>query len=60
LRWRATFPRESRLFANEILQGAPHIKKLLESELKPLVDEKANVLSGWMKRAGSTVSIRGI
>jgi TetR/AcrR family transcriptional regulator len=43
------FPRESRLFANEILQGAPHIKKLLESELKPLVDEKANVLSGWMR-----------
>lgn len=43
------FPRESRLFANEILQGAPHIKALLESELKPLVDEKAKVLSGWMK-----------
>ncbi|WP_007198630.1 TetR family transcriptional regulator C-terminal domain-containing protein [Hoeflea phototrophica] len=43
------FPRESRLFANEILQGAPHIKTLLESELKPLVDEKAKVLAGWMK-----------
>ncbi|WP_299860205.1 TetR family transcriptional regulator C-terminal domain-containing protein [uncultured Hoeflea sp.] len=43
------FPRESRLFANEILQGAPRIKRLLESELKPLVDEKAEVLAGWMK-----------
>lgn len=43
------FPRESRLFANEILQGAPRIKHLLESELKPLVDEKAKVLAGWMK-----------
>jgi hypothetical protein len=43
------FPRESRLFANEILQGAPRIKRLLESELKPLVDEKAEVLKGWMK-----------
>ncbi|MCY0148116.1 TetR family transcriptional regulator C-terminal domain-containing protein [Hoeflea sp. G2-23] len=42
------FPRESRLFANEILQGAPRIKQLLVSELKPLVDEKAEVLSGWM------------
>lgn len=41
-------PRESRLFANEILQGAPHIRKLLETELKPLVDEKAGVLQGWM------------
>jgi TetR/AcrR family transcriptional regulator len=43
------FPRESRLFANEILQGAPRIKRLLETELKPLVDEKADVLQGWMK-----------
>ena len=43
------FPRESRLFANEILQGAPRIKHLLESDLKPLVDEKAEILRGWMK-----------
>lgn len=43
------FPRESRLFANEMLQGAPRIKRLLETELKPLVDEKAEVLKGWMK-----------
>jgi TetR/AcrR family transcriptional regulator len=42
------FPRESRLFANEILQGAPRIKRLLETELKPLVDEKVEVLQGWM------------
>lgn len=41
-------PRESRLFANEILQGAPRIRKLLETRLKTLVDEKAAVLSGWM------------
>jgi TetR/AcrR family transcriptional regulator len=44
------FPRESRLFANEILQGAPHIHQLLETELKPLVDEKAEVIRGWMKQ----------
>lgn len=44
------FPRESRLFANEILQGAPHILPLLEAELKPLVDEKAEVIRGWMKQ----------
>ena len=36
------FPRESRLFANEILQGAPRIMPLLEGELKALVDEKAD------------------
>ncbi|MER9392853.1 MULTISPECIES: TetR family transcriptional regulator C-terminal domain-containing protein [unclassified Mesorhizobium] len=45
------FPRESRLFANEILQGAPRIMPLLAGELKTLVDEKANVIKGWM-RAG--------
>ena len=45
------FPRESRLFANEILQGAPRIMPMLEGELKSLVDEKAEVIKGWM-RAG--------
>ena len=43
------FPRESRLFANEIVQGAPHILPTLEGELKDLVDEKAKVLSRWME-----------
>ncbi|MHA6643037.1 TetR family transcriptional regulator C-terminal domain-containing protein [Mesorhizobium sp. A623] len=43
------FPRESRLFANEILQGAPRIMPLLEGELKALVDEKAAVVEGWVR-----------
>ena len=43
------FPRESRLFANEILQGAPRIMPLLEGELKTLVDEKAAVIKSWMR-----------
>ena len=42
------FPRESRLFANEMLQGAPHAIDVLESELKALVDDKAKVLETWM------------
>jgi len=42
------FPRESRLFANEMLQGAPHAIDVLEGELKALVDEKAGVLESWM------------
>ncbi|MBY5973272.1 TetR family transcriptional regulator C-terminal domain-containing protein [Ferrimonas balearica] len=41
-------PRESRLFANEIVQGAPRIHDMLETELKELVDEKARVIQGWM------------
>ncbi|ARE38929.1 Transcriptional regulator RutR of pyrimidine catabolism (TetR family) [Rhodovulum sp. P5] len=41
------FPRESRLFANEILQGAPRIGPALEGELKALVDEKAALIAHW-------------
>ena len=42
------FPRESRLFANEMLQGAPRTVDMLEGDLKRLVDEKAEVLTTWM------------
>ena len=41
------YPRESRLFANEIVQGAPNIMDKIEGELKELVDTKARVISGW-------------
>lgn len=50
------FPRESRLFANEILQGAPRMKPHLESGLKPLVDQKTDVLLDWMK-AGKLATV---
>jgi len=43
------FPRESRLFANEILQGAPRMAPHLESDLKPLFDQKTRVIQGWME-----------
>ena len=42
------YPRESRLFANEILQGAPRIGSLLEAVLTPLVDQTAEVIEDWM------------
>ncbi len=42
------FPRESRLFANEMLAGAPHIEDFLQNELKQLVDEKAAILQEWI------------
>lgn len=41
------FPRESRLFANEIVQGAPNILDKIEGELKELVEEKSAVISSW-------------
>lgn len=43
------YPRESRLFANEILQGAPRIIEAIEGDLRALVSEKAAVLSRWME-----------
>ena len=41
------FPRESRLFANEIVQGAPRMQDALATDLKALVDEKSTVIRGW-------------
>ena len=45
------YPLESRLFANEILQGAPRIHRFLSGELKQLVDDKAALIQRWV-RAG--------
>lgn len=42
------YPRESRLFANEILQGGPRIREAIEGDLKALVDEKSKILQRWM------------
>ncbi len=43
------FPRESRLFAQEIVQGAPRMQAALSGELKRLVDEKAGLIAAWSK-----------
>lgn len=40
-------PRESRLFAGEILRGAPRIEEHLTGELHRLVAEKAAVIEAW-------------
>ncbi|MEM7212996.1 MAG: TetR family transcriptional regulator C-terminal domain-containing protein [Pseudomonadota bacterium] len=44
------FPMESRLFANEMIRGAPTLMDVIDGDLKPLVDEKAAVLRGWMRK----------
>ena len=41
-------PRESRLFANEVLQGAPRFGEFVSGPLKALVDEKAALIRGWV------------
>ncbi|MDN8677514.1 TetR family transcriptional regulator C-terminal domain-containing protein, partial [Staphylococcus aureus] len=44
------YPRESRLFAHEILQGAPHLTEILGGDLRQIVDRTVAVRVGWMAR----------
>lgn len=48
------FPRESRLFAYEILQGAPHLTEILGGSLRGIVDTAAATLQGWMDQGRLT------
>ena len=41
------YPRESRLFAMEILQGATHLEDFIKTDLKDLVEKKAAVIKEW-------------
>ncbi len=41
-------PEASRLFANEILAGAPVIRPFLETDLRALVAAKAEVIAHWV------------
>ena len=41
-------PLASRVFANEVLHGAPQVERFLARELRQLVAEKAAVLDGWI------------
>lgn len=46
------YPRESRLFANEVLQGAPRLSDEISGGLKSLVDDSAAIIQRWID-AGS-------
>jgi TetR/AcrR family transcriptional regulator len=41
-------PEASKLFANEILHGAPHVAAFLQGPLKQLVATKSKVITGWI------------
>lgn len=43
------YPRESRLFANEIIQDAPRSKNAHNGQLKMLVDEKVALIKEWIE-----------
>lgn len=41
-------PDGSKVYANEMLHGAPVVKEILKTELRPMVQEKAAVVQGWI------------
>ena len=41
-------PDGSKVFANELLHGAPVVSELLRTELRQLVKQKASVVQGWI------------
>lgn len=43
-------PDASRVFANELLHGAPEIKEVLRTSLRELVQSKASVIEGWVQQ----------
>jgi TetR/AcrR family transcriptional regulator len=45
-----TRPEASRIFANEVLQGAPRLRSYLGLELRRRVDETAAVIEHWIAR----------
>jgi len=43
-------PKSSKLFAMEIIQGAPHLKDYLRNELRPWVRKKMKVMETWIEQ----------
>ncbi|MDX5629322.1 MULTISPECIES: TetR/AcrR family transcriptional regulator [unclassified Brenneria] len=43
-------PYASKLFANELLQGAPMVHEILQTQLHDLVASKAAVVDGWIEQ----------
>ena len=42
------YPAASRVFANEIVQGAPFLKRYLQTDLRKVVERKAAVIQHWI------------
>ncbi|MBX2848347.1 MAG: TetR/AcrR family transcriptional regulator [Acidiferrobacterales bacterium] len=45
-----THPKWSKLFAMEVIQGAPHLKKYMTEYMRPWVTERADVINEWVKQ----------
>ena len=45
-----THPRSSKIFAMEIIQGAPHLKDYIRSDLRDWVRERTKVINAWIEQ----------
>lgn len=52
-----TQPKASKLFALEIIQGAPHILEILKGPLKKLFKRKAKVIQTWQEQGKISADI---
>ena len=52
-----TQPKASKLFALEIIQGAPHISPILKGPLKKLFKRKAKVITTWQEQGKISAAI---
>lgn len=52
-----TQPKASKLFALEIIQGAPHILEILKGPLKKLFKRKAKVIQTWQEQGKISAEI---
>jgi TetR/AcrR family transcriptional regulator len=50
LHWSRARPNASKVFANEILHGAPFLESYLARDLRQRVEQKAKVIRQWIKR----------
>ena len=51
-------PKESKLFANEILHGAPLMQNILATSLRQTLDEKVAVIDHWVSE-GKLAKVSG-
>lgn len=45
-----THPRASKLFAMEVIQGAPHLKDYMRTQMRQWVRDKVSVMETWMEQ----------
>ena len=50
LHWSRARPNASKVFANEILHGAPFLESYLARDLRQRVEQKAKVIRQWIRR----------